>query len=109
MCPERPRRRRRGYHRNIRTRRNSSLDTIVDKPPITKHTPVMQQYLRIKGEHPDMLLFYRMGDFYELFYDDARKAAQLLDIALTARGLGGGLSRPSRCERRIGRHLRTDR
>jgi len=66
------------------------LDTIVDKPPITKHTPVMQQYLRIKGEHPDMLLFYRMGDFYELFYDDARKAAQLLDIALTARGQSAG-------------------
>ncbi len=50
------------------------------------HTPVMQQYLQIKSEYPDMLLFYRMGDFYELFYDDARKAAQLLDITLTARG-----------------------
>ncbi len=52
----------------------------------TSHTPVMQQYLQIKSEYPDMLLFYRMGDFYELFYDDARKAAQLLDITLTARG-----------------------
>jgi len=40
----------------------------------------MQQYLRIKAEHPDMLVFYRMGDFYELFYDDARRAAELLDI-----------------------------
>ena len=50
----------------------------------------MQQYLRIKAEHPDMLLFYRMGDFYELFYDDARRAARLLDIALTARGQSAG-------------------
>src|SRR3954470_19406401 len=50
----------------------------------------MQQYLRIKAEHPDMLLFYRMGDFYELFFDDAVRAAQLLDITLTARGAAGG-------------------
>ncbi|KTD00139.1 DNA mismatch repair protein MutS [Legionella geestiana] len=50
------------------------------------HTPMMQQYLRIKAEHPDMLLFYRMGDFYELFFDDARRAAQLLDLTLTWRG-----------------------
>jgi DNA mismatch repair protein MutS len=54
------------------------------------HTPMMQQYLRIKGEHPDMLLFYRMGDFYELFFDDAVRAAKLLDITLTARGASGG-------------------
>ena len=54
------------------------------------HTPMMQQYLRIKAEHPDMLLFYRMGDFYELFFDDARKAARLLDITLTARGQSAG-------------------
>src|SRR5687768_14555585 len=54
------------------------------------HTPVMQQYLRIKAEHPDGLLFYRMGDFYELFFDDARRAAKLLDIALTQRGQSGG-------------------
>ncbi|MFN9154442.1 MAG: hypothetical protein ACK5WE_12900, partial [bacterium] len=47
------------------------------------HTPMMQQYLRIKAGHPDVLLFYRMGDFYELFFDDARKAARLLDITLT--------------------------
>ncbi|MCG2633379.1 MAG: DNA mismatch repair protein MutS [Gammaproteobacteria bacterium] len=53
-------------------------------------TPMMQQYLRIKAEHPDLLLFYRMGDFYELFFDDARKAAGLLDIALTSRGKSGG-------------------
>src|ERR1700730_10277592 len=50
----------------------------------------MQQYLRIKGQHPDTLLFYRMGDFYELFYDDARRAAALLDITLTARGQSAG-------------------
>lgn len=54
------------------------------------HTPMMQQYLRIKGEYPDTLLFYRMGDFYELFYEDARKAAKLLDLTLTARGQSQG-------------------
>jgi DNA mismatch repair protein MutS len=57
---------------------------------MSPHTPMMQQYLRIKAEHPDTLLFYRMGDFYELFYDDARRAAKLLDITLTARGQSGG-------------------
>ncbi|WP_455216844.1 DNA mismatch repair protein MutS, partial [Kaarinaea lacus] len=55
-----------------------------------QHTPMMQQYLRIKAEHPSTLLFYRMGDFYELFFDDARKAARLLDITLTARGKSAG-------------------
>jgi len=50
----------------------------------------MQQYLRIKAQHPDVLLFYRMGDFYELFFDDARRAAKLLDIALTSRGQSAG-------------------
>lgn len=54
------------------------------------HTPMMQQYLAIKAEYPDRLVFYRMGDFYELFYDDAVKAARLLDITLTARGQSGG-------------------
>src|ERR1700740_3540769 len=54
------------------------------------HTPMMQQYLRIKSQHPDALLFYRMGDFYELFYEDARRAAALLDITLTARGQSAG-------------------
>ena len=54
------------------------------------HTPMMQQYLGIKSEHPDILLFYRMGDFYELFYDDARRAARLLDITLTSRGQSAG-------------------
>ncbi len=55
-----------------------------------KDTPMMQQYLRIKAEHPDMLLFYRMGDFYELFHDDAVRAAKLLDITLTQRGTSNG-------------------
>jgi DNA mismatch repair protein MutS len=55
-----------------------------------EHTPMMQQYLRIKAQHPDVLLFYRMGDFYEMFYEDARRAAQLLDIALTQRGASAG-------------------
>jgi DNA mismatch repair protein MutS len=50
----------------------------------------MQQYLGIKAQHPDILLFYRMGDFYELFFDDARRAAELLEITLTARGHSGG-------------------
>ncbi|MEI7843126.1 MAG: DNA mismatch repair protein MutS [Gallionellaceae bacterium] len=55
-----------------------------------KHTPMMQQYLRIKAEHPDKLLFYRMGDFYELFHSDAERAAKLLDITLTQRGASNG-------------------
>jgi DNA mismatch repair protein MutS len=54
------------------------------------HTPMMQQYLRIKADHPDTLLFYRMGDFYELFYDDAERASRLLDLTLTARGQSAG-------------------
>ncbi len=60
----------------------------TDVSPI--HTPMMRQYLAIKAEYPDMLLFYRMGDFYELFYDDAKRAAALLDITLTARGKSAG-------------------
>ncbi|MEN9527932.1 MAG: hypothetical protein RLY56_1883 [Pseudomonadota bacterium] len=59
-----------------------------------EHTPVMQQYLRLKAQHPDVLLFYRMGDFYELFFDDAKRAAQLLDITLTARGQSAGAPIP---------------
>ncbi len=52
----------------------------------SEYTPMMQQYLRIKAQHPNELLFYRMGDFYELFFDDAKTASELLDITLTARG-----------------------
>ena len=54
------------------------------------HTKMMQQYLSLKAGHPDMLLFYRMGDFYELFHDDAEKAARLLDLTLTTRGASAG-------------------
>jgi len=62
----------------------------MNAPEKSSHTPMMQQYLRIKAEHPDMLLFYRMGDFYELFHDDAVRAAKLLDITLTQRGASNG-------------------
>src|SRR5258707_5529224 len=55
-----------------------------------EHTAMMQQYLRLKAQHPDILMFYRMGDFYELFYDDAEKGSRLLDLTLTARGQSAG-------------------
>ncbi|GEK48992.1 DNA mismatch repair protein MutS [Bisbaumannia pacifica] len=58
------------------------------------HTPMMQQFLKIKRDHPDVLLFYRMGDFYELFYEDAKRAAALLDITLTQRGQSAGAPIP---------------
>ena len=57
---------------------------------LAAHTPVMQQWLRHKAQHEDKLLFFRMGDFYELFYEDAERAARLLDITLTARGQSAG-------------------
>src|SRR3990167_2225932 len=57
---------------------------------LDQHTPMMRQYLRIKAKYPNLLVFYRMGDFYELFYDDAEKAAKLLNITLTARGHSAG-------------------
>jgi DNA mismatch repair protein MutS len=63
----------------------------IEQKTASPHTPMMQQYLRIKAEHPDTLLFYRMGDFYELFYDDAKKASHILDITLTSRGQSAGL------------------
>ena len=81
-------------------RAESSLVTL---PPMTRapesttescHSPVIQQYLGIKAEHAETLLFYRMGDFYELFFDDARKASRLLDIALTSRGQANGVAIP---------------
>jgi len=59
-----------------------------------EHTPLMKQFFAAKSEFPDLLLFFRMGDFYELFYDDARKAARLLDITLTQRGSSGGAPIP---------------
>src|SRR5215813_185482 len=61
-------------------------------PSLAGHTPMMRQYLSIKAQHPDKLLFYRMGDFYEMFYGDAERAARLLNITLTRRGESGGES-----------------
>ena len=61
--------------------------TTPEAPP---HTPMMTQYLGLKADFPDTLLFYRMGDFYELFWADAEKAARLLDITLTKRGMSAG-------------------
>src|SRR5690554_2476870 len=57
-------------------------------------TPMMQQYMVIKAQHPNELVFYRMGHFYELFFDDAKRASQILDITLTARGKNGGNAIP---------------
>ncbi len=65
-------------------------DNDLSSPALDKHTPMMQQYLGLKAQYPELLLFYRMGDFYELFYDDAEKAAGLLDITLTTRGASAG-------------------
>jgi DNA mismatch repair protein MutS len=69
---------------------NDNLPTIAKSIDLAAHTPMMAQYLRIKADFPDTLVFYRMGDFYELFYDDARKANRLLDITLTQRGQSAG-------------------
>jgi len=66
-----------------------NMQESIDKD-LSDHTPMMQQYLRLKSQHPEILLFYRMGDFYELFYDDAKRASQLLDISLTKRGASAG-------------------
>ncbi len=66
----------------------------MSQDELPKHTPFMRQYLAAKAEHPEVLLFFRMGDFYELFYDDARKAARLLDITLTQRGQSAGAPIP---------------
>ena len=70
----------------------SDHDALAEQ--LAPHTPMMQQYLRVKAEHPDKFVFYRMGDFYELFYEDARRAAPLLDITLTARGQSAGTPIP---------------
>jgi DNA mismatch repair protein MutS len=64
--------------------------TAPERSSLDNHTPMMRQYLGIKAEHPDTLLFYRMGDFYELFFEDAEKAARLLGITLTQRGASNG-------------------
>ena len=92
----------------------------MSAPDLSAHTPMMRQYLALKAAHPDMLLFYRMGDFYELFYADAERAARLLDITLTRRGQSAGQPIPMAGipyhavegtpgqARRIGGDLRTD-
>ncbi len=82
--------------RSLHPFRNLSMpeQKTTDSEDSSSHTPMMQQYLRIKAQHPDVLLFYRMGDFYEMFYDDARRAAALLDIALTQRGASAGAPIP---------------
>ena len=67
---------------------------LPDTDSLAAHTPVMQHYLRLKAEYPQLLLFYRMGDFYELFFEDAERAAQLLDITLTKRGQSAGRAIP---------------
>ena len=74
---------------SIASKNNEKSSSLLSKSP-SQHTPMMQQYLKVKAEHPDELVFYRMGDFYELFYKDAEQAARLLDITLTARGKSGG-------------------
>jgi DNA mismatch repair protein MutS len=75
---------------NIRDKEDAVIVATGEAENIAKHTPMMQQYLRIKSDHPDTLLFYRMGDFYELFFSDAEKASRLLGITLTQRGASNG-------------------
>lgn len=67
------------------------INQTLSESALSAHTPMMQQYLKLKADFPQTLLFYRMGDFYELFWDDAEKAARLLDITLTKRGQSAGL------------------
>lgn len=66
------------------------MSDIYSPESLANHTPMMKQYLSMKKDHQDILLFYRMGDFYELFFDDAKRAAELLDISLTKRGASAG-------------------
>jgi DNA mismatch repair protein MutS len=82
-----------GHPHRYNRRMNSPAPSVAahaTERALAAHTPMMQQYLRVKAAHPDKLVFYRMGDFYELFYDDAERAARLLDITLTARGQSAG-------------------
>jgi len=74
--------------------REAKIKRDAVEPDFTGHTPMMQQYLRIKAQYPRVLLFYRMGDFYELFYDDALRGARLLNITLTKRGVSNGTPIP---------------
>src|SRR5690349_12314880 len=66
----------------------------MTRDDFAQHTPLMRQYFAAKADYPDVLVFFRMGDFYELFYDDARKAARLLDLTLTQRGASAGAPIP---------------
>jgi DNA mismatch repair protein MutS len=72
----------------------TSQSSTANAPKVKAPTPMMAQYLRVKESHPDSLLFYRMGDFYEMFFDDAEIAAKLLGITLTKRGSKDGLDVP---------------
>ena len=69
---------------------NAQHNQEVTTPDFSQHTPMMQQYLGLKAGFPDTILFYRMGDFYEVFFADAEKASRLLDITLTQRGQSAG-------------------
>ena len=73
---------------------NVGTRPVTGASELSSHTPMMQQYWRVKAEHPDKFVFYRMGDFYELFYGDAERAAPLLDITLTSRGASAGAPIP---------------
>src|SRR5690606_21752562 len=73
---------------------NKAAPSMTSPEAVSRHTPMMQQYLRIKAQYPDILLFYRMGDFYELFYDDASRAASLLGITLPSCGQSAGETIP---------------
>ena len=75
-------------------RRTPFLSESMNRDDLAQHTPLMRQYFAAKAEYPHTLVFFRMGDFYELFYDDARKAARLLDITLTQRGASAGAPIP---------------
>src|SRR6187399_938487 len=75
-------------------KRLSAAKPSANQGAASAHTPMMQQYLRVKADHPDKLVFYRMGDFYELFYDDAREASRSLDLTLTSRGQSAGAPIP---------------
>src|SRR5688572_24026136 len=82
------------FRHNGRASVRHDLMSVQTAESAPAHTPLMKQFFAAKAEHPDILLFFRMGDFYELFYDDARKAARLLDITLTQRGSSGGAPIP---------------
>ena len=76
--------------RVLRPAHSHSMNKPATQTAQASHTPMMRQYLQLKAQHPETLLFYRMGDFYELFFDDAKRAARLLDISLTQRGQSAG-------------------